>query len=399
MLKIVAASRRIAVVITTLSAMDLSTVEPEVHEGSVRSDAPEFGRKARRSMRDPLTRIGEVYGSMTVLSVFSRLRAKGKPKFAVCRCVCGAQKDVSIGNLVQGNVSSCGCSRVKHGATIAKNPTLTYRVWGDIKNKCVGSRVECRGSAGAAGFVMHEPWVASFPRFLADMGEAPPGYRLLRHDPMGDFIPGNCYWGPKPERAPLPSLRGVVVGRLTILEPVDGSEESAAVWRAQCSCGTVIELATHIARTRSRHSCGCIALDKKSTTHGATVGGRPTRAYKMWSSLRQRLVLKYVDLPPIAKKRAPKFDPRWESFEAFYEDLGDPPDDGYLLTRVDECALRTYAQCSSRPERMVCMRLATPLSRVVSPALYPTAVPKPQNSGQRAVSNVGFWPRAAGYRR
>lgn len=334
--------------------MNFSSTEPEVNGGSIRSDVPEIGRKARRAMRDPLTRIGEVHGSLTVLSVFSSLQAKGKGKFAVCRCVCGTQKDVSIGNLVQGNVASCGCSRIKHGATIAHNPTLTYKVWCDIKSQCAGSGVEWRGSAGAAGFVMYEPWVASFPRFLADMGEAPPGYRLLRRDPMADFVPGNCYWGPKPKRAPLPSLRGVVVGRLTIVEPVDGNDESATVWRAQCSCGTVIELAAHIARTRSRRSCGCLVLDKKSTTHGATVGGRPTRAYKMWSSLRQRLVLKFLDLPPIAKKRAPKFDPRWESFEAFYEDLGDPPDDGHLLTLVHEPAGYVSGNCLWYPKsRMV----------------------------------------------
>ena len=50
--------------------------------------------------------IGKKYGKMTVLSYSER----GK-KFVKCKCDCGVEKEVELGNLTQGGTKSCGCFR------------------------------------------------------------------------------------------------------------------------------------------------------------------------------------------------------------------------------------------------------------------------------------------------
>lgn len=311
---------------------------------------------AAKRRRDPCSRIGERFASLTILSVFTTLPPRKRLKYAVCRCVCGNETSVAIDNLISQNVRSCGCIRIKHGATVGGKPTLTYMVWAMLRNMCAGRGAEWRGSIGAAGFNMHEPWQLSFTEFLRDMGEAPPGHRLFRHDTTEHFIPGNCYWAPKAERkaAPLPQYRGMVVGRLTVMEPIDGDDVTASTWRARCECGGEVNVSTTSMKLRSRQSCGCLAVDNQFRTHGATSGGRPTKAYKTWSALRQRLVLKFVDQPEYAKRRADKFDSQWSTFEAFVADVGDAPDDGHLLVRIEDAAGFVRGNCIWYPKaRMV----------------------------------------------
>lgn len=202
---------------------------------------------------------------------------------------------------------------------------------------------------------MHEPWVESFASFLHDMGEAPSGHRLFRHDTTEHFIPGNCYWGPKaPRKAAPPQFRGMVAGRLTVLEPIDGDDATATLWRARCECGNDTEVLTSSLKQRSRQSCGCLAIEHRFRTHGATTGKRPTKAYRTWSALRQRLVVKMLEQPEIVRRRAAKFDSRWATFEGFFDDLGDAPDEAYLLVRIDDAAGYVNGNCVWYPkERMI----------------------------------------------
>lgn len=53
--------------------------------------------------------VGQVFGKLTVIE----RRGSNKRGYAVwlCRCACGAEKELASQNLLQGKTQSCGCLR------------------------------------------------------------------------------------------------------------------------------------------------------------------------------------------------------------------------------------------------------------------------------------------------
>lgn len=60
-----------------------------------------------------------------------------------------------------------------------------------------------------------------------------------------------------------------------------------------------------------------------------------TYEYKLWLSIRRRCRLKTETLYPYYGGRGITFDPRWENFINFYEDIGPRPKPTYSLKRID----------------------------------------------------------------
>jgi hypothetical protein len=142
--------------------------------------------------------VGLKFGRLTVLS-----RApNGKSGIRwLCRCECGALKDVSTQSLKYGHTQSCGClareatsARSKrHGHASPYSRTPTYRSWEAMIRRTtnpVSSNWDTYGGRGIS--VCHE-W-RDFSVFLSDMGERPDGTTLDRTDPNGDYEPDNCRW-------------------------------------------------------------------------------------------------------------------------------------------------------------------------------------------------------------
>jgi hypothetical protein len=91
---------------------------------------------------------------------------------------------------------------------------------------------------------------------------------------------------------------------------------------------------------RKLKSCGCqksISIAAARTIHGANRRGKRTPEYRAWVGMHERCS------NPRHKKfylwggRGIKFDPRWDSFERFFEDMGPKPEPKrlYSLDRVN----------------------------------------------------------------
>lgn len=91
-----------------------------------------------------------------------------------------------------GNVSkSAGRSyQESHGCRNSR----TYRIWVQMKNRCLNSKHKDYPSYGGVGITVCKRWTDSFTAFLDDMGNAPDGYSIDRIEGSKGYEPQNCRW-------------------------------------------------------------------------------------------------------------------------------------------------------------------------------------------------------------
>lgn len=81
--------------------------------------------------------------------------------------------------------------------------------------RCTNKKHLSYKNYGALGISVCDEWMASFEKFLANMGPRPKGFSIERGDPKGDYCKENCSWLPLREQAwnRKNSVRVVVNGR------------------------------------------------------------------------------------------------------------------------------------------------------------------------------------------
>jgi len=133
------------------------------------------------------------------------------------------------------------------------------------------------------------------------------------------------------------NLVGRRFGRLLVLSESDKRIGGNVFWDCICDCGKNHTSSSVSLRRGDTKSCGCLFLDvaaqkgKNKRTHGMTI----SRAYNTWIGMKQRCLNKNNPKYEFYGGRGISICKDWmDSFEAFHNDMGDPPE-GYSLDRIN----------------------------------------------------------------
>lgn len=118
-----------------------------------------------------------------------------------------------------------------------------------------------------------------------------------------------------------------------------GSAKNRVLWRCTCDCGTTDVLVNgNMLQRGKKKSCGCATWAMFSAarrTHGQA-GAERTQVYQCWKGINQRCGNPNNPAWHNYGGRGIKVCDDWrDSFEAFYAAVGDPPEPGLTLDRIN----------------------------------------------------------------
>jgi len=156
----------------------------------------------------------------------------------------------------------------------------------------------------------------------------------------------------KPGNKSYINILGMRYGRLVVKsKTAKRSSSGTIIYLCQCDCGNSTMVNGVNLRRAITRSCGCLAKERQAIsaktsriTHGATVGGKMSPAYKSWITMRRRCF-------DVAYKDYPRYGgtgitvcPEWENFSTFLNDMGERPK-RMTLDRIDNSKGYSKSNC------------------------------------------------------
>lgn len=126
-------------------------------------------------------------------------------------------------------------------------------------------------------------------------------------------------------------MHGVRNGRLVVVGFSHIDPNNGAVWDCKCDCGRYTKVSVSRLREGFTESCGCIRLER-ATQASTRHGGSGTALYARWRAMMGRCRNKKN---PTYGGKGIGYDPRWESFENFYEDMHEGFSPELEIDRID----------------------------------------------------------------
>ena len=129
-------------------------------------------------------------------------------------------------------------------------------------------------------------------------------------------------------------LTGAVIGRWTVICS-DTKKGNFTMWKCRCECGTTRSVPTGGLLHGNSKSCGCLHKEIVSKLFRIR-GDAQTKTYNAWRAMINRCYRENTQYWHIYGGRGIAVCNEWrESFDRFYQDMGDAPKGRYYLDRID----------------------------------------------------------------
>jgi hypothetical protein len=128
-------------------------------------------------------------------------------------------------------------------------------------------------------------------------------------------------------------LSGERFGRLLVLQKNGYNKHHQLYWLCECDCGNRKNVLGCVLSRGDTNSCGCLHKERMTEIF-KTHGKAGSSIYAIWRSMIQRCYDKNCDVYYRYGGRGINVCNKWQTFEGFYEDMGDKPK-GKSLERLD----------------------------------------------------------------
>lgn len=128
-------------------------------------------------------------------------------------------------------------------------------------------------------------------------------------------------------------LTGERFGRLRVVSQAGKNKHGQLLWNCECDCGESCISLGFVMRKGEKQSCGCLhreVIASVNLSHG--MSGTPI--YAVYRGMMQRCYDKNSHAYDRYGARGIGVCDKWQTFEGFYEDMGDKPN-GMSLERKD----------------------------------------------------------------